>query len=230
MRHKFGKLIGTVMVSAGALAAGALAAPTCVNINDLGPDGSGIVLRKDVTSGYCVLAKDKLYGDFDLGNLPKDTVLIFNNNPVNGLTRYQLSFDATYKTNKTYKWNYDVSVAPGSPTGTVIVSLDSDFTQTAGGPSILDKATNPTTADPIHLVKIGADLQAAISNTSTSFGTGITDLMISETLVDKGTISSVTNTVVQFSPPNNNVPEPATLAILGAGLLGASFGRRKRRS
>lgn len=222
--------LGAGLLTAGLLAAGAAATPTCTTTDNLGPTGEGLVLRSQIVSGFCVLANDNLYGNFNLGNLPKSLVLIFNNNVVGGLTRYQLSFDSTYKIGKSYSWGYEVAVDVSAPPKTVFVSLDSDFTQTTGGPSVLDKFTVPPgTTPPIQVTKIGPDVQSG-SILSTSFGPNVTDLVISETLRDRGTISSVTNTVVQFSPPHGPpIPEPATLALMGIGIAGLGVMRKRRR-
>lgn len=218
---------GSALAFAGLVTVPAAATPTCTTINDLGPSGSGSVNRASVTAGYCVLAQDKLYGNFALGNLPAGTVLNFNLNIVGSLDHHQLSFNAPYKSGTTYNWGYEVAVYTNAVPGTVITSLDTDFTQTAGT-STLTKTTNPAGSNAISETKVGAFVQPG-SVLSKTFGPGVTDLIIAEQLIDGGTVSSVTNTVTQFVP-GRDIPEPATLALLGAGLAGLGGLRLRRKT
>lgn len=213
----FGKILLGIAAAAAVMTA-ASAAPACSTTINLGADGSGVVMGSSLTAGTCVASQDKVWGSFDLGNLPSDTVLVFNLNSIGSIDRHQLSFSGSYKAGTTYNWTYEVAVNASAAPGTVITSIDTDFTQTAGGPSTLTKGLNPEGDAAISETKIGAIVQPG-SVLSANFGAGITDLIVTEQLIDNGTISSVTNTVTQFVP-GRNIPEPATLMLLGAGLAG----------
>lgn len=223
------KLIAAGVVAAAFAAGAAQAAPTCSSTINLGPTGTGIVAASSLSSGTCIASRDKIYGNFNLSSLPSDTVLIFNLNAVASLEHHQLSFDATYLTGHSYSFGYEVELNPSAMVaGTIITSLDADFTQTVGGPSTLDKTTSPAGSATIHEVKVGPFVQPG-SVLSSNFGPGVTDFTIAETLADNGTISSVTNTITEFVPGSNVIPEPATLALLGAGMAGVGFIRRRRK-
>jgi hypothetical protein len=211
------------LLACGLSAGTALATPTCTTTLDLGAAGSGVVAKSSFTSGFCVKANDKIYSNFNLTSLPATTVVSFNLNTFGGLAYYGIAFGSTYQSGHTYDWSYEVTVSASAPAGTAIVELDTDFTQTAGT-STLTQTTNPAGIGSINEVKNGAIVQPG-SVTQSIFAPGVTDLQVSLHLVDNGTISSVTNTIIQ-QLPGQNIPEPLSLSLFGAGLAGLGIHSR----
>jgi hypothetical protein len=233
MRNRYFKRIsavaGAALVSGALLAGAASANPiNCsggiVNFSlaDL-TSGAANLNKSALVPNECVQTQDKLYGNFDLAALPGNTKLEFSFAFLSGLDHHSLAFNGTFLNNHTYNWGYDVQVVGGVP-GTKIIALSSDFTQSSGN-SELKKTTTPLGSAVIDIKKHNGNALAG-SVFESDFTPGVLELDIRETLIDHGLVSSVINDVTQLVP----APEPATLTLFGAALIGFGAYRRKRRS
>ncbi len=175
----------------------AVAALDCSGGTTVFAGGNGGVLMSQVNNApVCVQVQDKLFGNFVFGSTFTDPLsnVIFTLNSVAGQERHQVAFNTPYLSGSDYTISYEVEVVATSPL--VIVELDADFTQTIGGPSRLVKNSVPlgNPAAGIDQIKTGT---LSAGNTLITYSPGQRSLVISETLNARGTVSSITNTVVQ---------------------------------
>jgi hypothetical protein len=214
------KRLGFVLKAAAGLltlllSAPAVAALNCTNTIDLGDDGNGGVFMTTVNNNptTCVKVQDKLFGNFVFGPAFTDPFsnIIFTLGVVNGKEHHQVAFNTPYLVGSTYTISYEIEVIPTSPL--VIVELDADFTQTAGTASNLLKNSVPL-GNPAAGINQTKDSVNSTGNTTIAYSPGVRSLAISETLTVNGTVSSVTNTVVQ----SGVVPKLVTTASAGGPL------------
>ena len=191
----------------------AVAALNCSPANTIVlPSGNGGVFMSTVNNNptTCVQVQDKLFGNFVFSPEFTDPFsnVIFTLGVVNGKEHHQIAFNTPYLVGSTYTINYEIEVVPASPL--VIVELDADFTQTAGAASRLVKNSVPL-GNPAAGIDQIKNAVLSTGNTTIAYSPGVRSLAISETLTVNGTVSSVTNTVVQ----SGVVPTLATVASAG---------------
>lgn len=175
-----------------------------------------VVSISQITSGTCVQSGDKLFGDFNTGNLPTDLNLFFVSRP----TSSSVTFFGGFVGGITYDFGYQVAVINST---NFISRLSADFVQTEGT-STLSITTTPTGTGTINFTKVDSAVTGT-NLTTFAFAQHVTDLRVNDQFT-KGADSdslSVLNTVGQTV-----VPEPSSLMLFGSGLLGlATYGRRR---
>ena len=183
------------------------------------PGGSGVVFNNQVTGGTCIQANDKLFGNFNTGNLPTGGFMLF----ISTVNRVSLTFNGSFLADTTYNFGYQVAVINST---NFISQLAADVTQTAGT-STLVTTLMPTGSGVINFTKTGNVVAGNSLVNFTEAQTGGRTLTVNETF-HKGVgsdASAVLNTIVQ-SP--SVIPEPSSLLLFGSGLVGlATYGRRR---
>jgi hypothetical protein len=206
------------------------AAPSCTGTTTTVASGGSVPTTFLTTAGNCVAAGDKVFGDFAVTNAGSGTASFIFANPFGNVT---LGFSGAINPSTAATLHYQVAVDPAAlALGWRIDDLDKDFTfnAAAGGfaTATLVGTTTPATDPPIAINCFRTTNPAGGTCPQLATFAPVISLTIDETLTTdaNAVATALTDTISQV----NVVPEPASLVIMGVGLVGLGWIVSRRRN